>query len=580
MSSGSRARAGPGVPAVVAAMTLALAAQYGDALRMPFLGDDYSILDKTRTASFLSLWTRQKLLYYWWRPWSRELHYWTLQHLAGMRVEWWHLASFALWPAILALYFLIARRLNGARAAAFACACVAALAAWAGTLMWVAGVQELWMLLFALAFIWLFARRSIVPSIVAFVLALLSKETAGVLPGIALAWALLVDRDRIGRALGRIAPFVTIAVAWVKFHPWLATRLSGTTLGHTEIIGRPSTAGVALRFVLSLVNLDQWPHPEGGWGPALLGGLIGIAVLIAFGAWALLGGRSREAATVAAANPPAPRNGALAIAWTAIAALPLLVPSIGWHAYYGLLAAFGAWLGLGAWLARTPRIAALVLAAIAILRPLRADTPSWDWSSKSYQMRAGFYLGRLRDDLLHKHPTLEPHTRLYFAQVPQNIGLVVGDGAAFRVWYRDTTLRAGFLSEYRPRAADAPQGQDLFFRFDTTVTWTEIVKGPESRDAMAGDPTWEDNHRMLAHTLGVAGDWRGAAGELAKLADAYPRNVEYPLNLGEVLERAGDPVGAERAYLRALQVPDAPTASRTEASARLARLHGARGASQ
>ena len=54
-----------------------------------------------------------------------------------------HLASFLLWPAIFALYFLIGRRLIGARPAAFACACVAALAAWAGTLMWVAGVQEL-----------------------------------------------------------------------------------------------------------------------------------------------------------------------------------------------------------------------------------------------------------------------------------------------------------------------------------------------------------------------------------------------------------------------------------------------------
>src|SRR6476660_1104861 len=118
-------------------MTLALVAQYGDALRMPFLGDDYSILDKTRTASFLSLWTRQKLLYYWYRPWSRELHYWILQHLAGTRVEWWHLASFVLWPAIFAFYFLIARRVIGARPAAFACVCVAALAAWAGTLMWV-----------------------------------------------------------------------------------------------------------------------------------------------------------------------------------------------------------------------------------------------------------------------------------------------------------------------------------------------------------------------------------------------------------------------------------------------------------
>ena len=71
-----------------------------------------------------------------------------------------------------------------------------------------------------------------------------------------------------------------------------------------------------------------------------------------------------------------------------------------------------------------------------------------------------------------------------------------------------------------------------------------------------------------------------AAGELEKLADARPRNIEYPLNLGDVLERTGDVAGADRAYRRALQVPDAPTASRATASGRLARLHAAPGASQ
>ena len=99
------------------------------------------------------------LFSYWYRPWSRELHYWVLDRLFGAREPAFHLASFALWVALMTLYYGLARRLVGGRGAAIACAAIAGLAAWSGALGWVAGVQELWLLFWAFAFLHLFARR-------------------------------------------------------------------------------------------------------------------------------------------------------------------------------------------------------------------------------------------------------------------------------------------------------------------------------------------------------------------------------------------------------------------------------------
>jgi hypothetical protein len=527
-------RAWTGSAITLSLLGLALALQYGPALRQPLLGDDYAILDRTRWASFAGLWSREHLFSHWYRPVSRELYYWTMQRLAGLEVAPWHLASFALWLAVMAGFVALGRRLAGEAAAVLAAACVAALASWGGPLFWVAGVQELWMLLFALAYLLAFADRRALAAPVLLALALLSKETAGVLPGVALAWALAVDRDRPRAALRRLAPSAAVVMAWLLFHPWLLPRLLGTQVEPVEAATRPGLLAVLLRTGLAPLNLEAWPAPVSGWGAALVRGLPGIAALLALGAWALWSAGRGE---------PAPRRRgvtAFLAAWAALGFLPLLVPTIGWHAYYGLFGSLGLWLLLARLLARRRPLALAALLALAVLRPLRADTPSWDWSSQAYFERAGTYIEALRADLLRRHPTLPPYSRLYFARVPQNIGLVVADGPAFRVWYGDSTLRAGFYSDYLPRPADAPAGRDYFFSCEVGSAWREVTKGPEPAGAgLRAGPQWEDDHRELALLLGSRGDWEGAAVELAKLAAARPGHREYAVNLAYCLERAG-----------------------------------------
>jgi hypothetical protein len=570
-------RGAPRALAVAALLGLFLFTTYGPALSLVFINDDYLILDQTTHASFASLWSRTRLLFNWWRPVSRELHYWALQRLFGIHELPFHLASFALWLAGMTLFFTLARRLAGGRAAALATAAVASLAAWAGPLMWVAGVQELWFFLFAFLFLHAFARRRTTAAAVLLGLALLSKEPAGVLGPLALLWALLVDRDRLPRTLRRVAPLFVVTVVWALFHPRLLGRLWGPYTVSVESTVRPSLPVTAAKTVLALVSLEEIPAPDSGFGAAIVRGLPGIVALAALAIWAVRSSFARprgSGGTRPAARTPR-RTGAgvapepeaavtdsrilaFAIGWGVIGSIAVFMPSISWHAYYGLFGAFGVWLAIMYALRRRPAIAVALVVALAVIQPLRADTQSWDWASAAFQLRAGYFLRTLRDDLLRKHPEMPPHARLYFAEVPRNIGWVAGNGPAFRVWYRDSTITGGYYSYYRARRPDEPAGPDFFFRFDSSGTWVEVRKGQENvAAARARNREWEPDHRDLALLLGGSGDWNGAAEELVKLADASPENFEYPLNAAVCYEKLGDSLVAAQLYARAASLPGA-----------------------
>ena len=76
---GTLTRASWAVP--VAMLSAFVVTQYGDALRIPFINEDYAFLDTTRGLTMLSLW-REPGLYVgpWFRPWSQGLHYWFFQN--------------------------------------------------------------------------------------------------------------------------------------------------------------------------------------------------------------------------------------------------------------------------------------------------------------------------------------------------------------------------------------------------------------------------------------------------------------------------------------------------------------------
>ncbi len=547
----------PGAVAVALALAAYLIAAWGYALPMSLISDDWQILARVRDASFPELWGGQDLLWRWWRPWSRELHFWTLFRAAGPNPIVFHAAGFALWLVVFAEFHALARRAAGDRVAALSCAGLAALAAWSGTLLWAAGAQDLWMLAWVLAFLLGFATRRTVLALVAFAGALLSKETAAVAPGLALAWAMLVERERFAAALRRIAPALVLGTAWFFAHPTLRERLLEPERLGVEFATQSAPAPVVVaKTLLAAFNLQYVPNPEPGWVSALVPALPAIAIATAIAAWAVIG---RESGTDHA--PPslaAARPAAFGVAWAAIAWVPLLLPSIDWHDYYGLLGAMGAWLALATVLAGVPPLAIAAVFVVATLQPVQANTKVWSFSAAYYQRRQAYFVGRLRTELLRIHPRLPSHARLHFAHVPNSIGLgYAWFSPAFSVWYSDSTIRGEFWSSYRPRAAEAQAAPDYFFRYDSTSgRWTEVVKGSEDiAAARAANPRWRDDHRELAALFARAEDWTATAGEYAKLHDAYPDSIGFAFDAAIASEVAGDYAAAARAYARVLVSP-------------------------
>jgi hypothetical protein len=529
---------------------------------MIFLNDDYTILDKVVGSSFGSLWTSENPLWRWYRPWSRELHFWTLSRLFGVRELPFHVAGFLLWCGVLTAYFAFVRRGAGARTAAVATAGAATLAAWGSVLSWAAGAQELWMLLFALLFLNAVAARRTVASLLALAGALLSKETAAVLPAIALVYTILLDRDPIRAALKRAAPSFAMVALWAALHPFLRARFAGGDAPAGGPIDGWLPVTIAVRSALTMVNLDRWPEPEVGWGRALVMGLPG-AVLLALGLARALrspkpSGAGASAAAAPATREPAPPSddGARATSfaifafnWAVLGALPLFMPSVGWLSYYVLLSALGGWASLAVVLARPAWIAVGAVVAVALLQPVRATTPSIDWASSYYLRRTAFIVGRLKDELLRRHPSLPAHSRLYFYNVPNATG--IGESwfnPTFRVWYRDTTVAGYLMGSFQRREAGEPADRDFFFRYDDgAFAWVEVVRGPEDVEReRRSNAEWEADHRFLALQLGRAGDWRGASVELEKLKAAYPEDAEYPRNLSYCLGQLGDTAGMRR----------------------------------
>lgn len=561
---------------VIVVLAGVLATQYGYGLAAPFINDDYIFLDKTRAASLASLWAPRDLLFHYYRPWSREMHFAVLQRLFGPHELPFHAASYALWLAVMALWFTLARRLGGLAVASVVTACTAVLAGWTVPLLWASGAQDLWMLWFALLSLLILAAGHPGWSAAAFALALISKETAVMLPAIAVAYLLILGRQGLRAALRRTAPHWVVTAAWALFHPLIGGRLWFPFHEPPQPGVHPPAWTIAGQTLLSLFNLVPWPHPESGWGPALRVGVPGAVLLLALAAW----GTSRAGLATSARPAPgrAPRASALAafgIVWALLAWLPLGLPSIAWRSHYGLFGALGAWLAIAAGLSQHRWWALVVVVVLAVLRPAVGDTLSHDWSSEWYRRRAASFIGHLRADLVRKQPSPPRHSRMYFVRVPSDVGFLAGSGPALRVWYTDSTLRGGFYTDYRPRTSSDPAGPDLFFRYDTTTGWVEVKTGAEDLgQARLDNPRWEADHLMLAGTLARAGGWQPAAAEYAKLAEAVPTRVDYAYDAGVCFESIGDSSAAALWYARAAALPGADEDARRTAQRFARHLRG------
>src|SRR5262249_30229301 len=141
-------------PAVLVGLALSLVAfalvAYAQRLALPFIGDDYVYLDRVLHESFAGVWSRQHVDFGWFRPWSRDLHFWILARLVGTSAVAFRCVNIVLWTGAMVLYGALILRVAGPSIAAIATLGSAALALWATPVIWISGVQDLWMLCFAM----------------------------------------------------------------------------------------------------------------------------------------------------------------------------------------------------------------------------------------------------------------------------------------------------------------------------------------------------------------------------------------------------------------------------------------------
>jgi hypothetical protein len=527
---------------------------YAGALVEPFFSDDYILIDKVRRVPFAELFAPSGLAYGYWRPWSRELHYWVLDTLSGGRSPVFHAVSLALWLAAMALYWTLVRRLASARAATLALAGVLALAAWGVPLRWAPGAQDLWMLVFALLTLHLVVRGRAMLAAITLAFALLSKEHAAVVPLVALA---LPQQGR--SRIRSMAPMLAVVVSWAVVHP----ALGGRWLWPDARAMTPTPAanpGLALlRTLLSMINLDLAPQPVLGWLTALALAAP-VAALLFFAAF-----RSPEAGEATEANQ---RRDVLrfGIAWALIGWLPLAAPSLLWQPYYTLLGALGLWLALGALLEKRATTAAGFIAAIALLRVARADTPSEEWGNERLMAFGKRFMAVTQEYVLKSVPPPAPESRFFFAGVPSGVVFVLGpgDAPALRVWYRDTTVSGSYWSQYNAPASAT--GHDYFFRYDApTWKWSTVTAGPES--IQTDDPVWQADHETLALTFTNGDDHARAAAEYAKLARVFVERADYPFLAGLSFEAAADTAAARDWYRTAITRPGADSSMKARARA-------------
>jgi hypothetical protein len=514
-----------------------VAIRFGPTLAIPFLGDDYVFLDRTRDARVQDLWSLANADFGWFRPWSRDVHFWVLQHVFGPNEPVFRATGLALWFLGLALYQRLVCALAGARVAWLATVAVAALELWAAPLIWISGSQDLWMIVWAMAALWALVRGRDRLALPCYALALLSKETAAALPVLAFAHAVFIARLRPVAALRRVLRLLLLTLVWLGVHPTLVRRFVHADPARfgTDVHYGPAT--VLRRTLLSTANADFLGHRLDWVSEERARDALALLVLLAIAVLAL----RLPPAPAAPSRPPVRSFVAFGAAWAAAAWAPLFQASVGWHAYYGGLGAMGAWLAIVTPLERRPRAVLAVLAVLCALHLPAAASSGWDWGSEWYQRRAGNLLGVIRKQLVARHPTLRPYSRLYFGSIPNNIGLVAGNSPAIKVWYRDSTIAAGFYSYYRPRPATLPAGPDLFFHFDSTAGIRELVPGPEDlATALRNDPDWVANHTSLAMLFLTQGSPALAAFEFEKIA----RLPDHADDLGHAAiawEVAGEP---------------------------------------
>src|ERR1044072_4919491 len=447
------------------ALLLALAgipALYWEAIRSPFLNDDFLFLEQARGRTLVQSLTDLGALGNYYRPLSRQIYFELLTPIAHGHPLVFHLANYALFIGALALVAdLLAALLP--RAGMLAGTLYFALLPFQRVnLTWVSCSQDLLALTGALGALALYRRGQMLPAVLCFAIGFMSKETALAVPLSLGAWELCVERRPASAALQRVAPFAILGLLWVAFAMWMRARQPHAAPLDVSL---PAFAAGFAHLLQSALGIEHLP----GFGAALAANGPPLVPLVLLVTPAFL--------FAPEASRPAPSRRAVlgfALAWLVAFALPVGPVSYSWSSYYYTEACVGAALLVGFLWSRADRRTWIGLTAGLLwwhaggagARAFAIADNRWVWTSHLtpfYFQRAGALTDSLSRELRRIEPHPPAHARFYFATLPSWAGFQMGNGALIRELYRDSTLASYFYSQSSDTTADGGPCRFLFW---------------------------------------------------------------------------------------------------------------------
>ena len=546
-SSGAQARAvrrgppvarGPVFPALAPVGALALVLLAGawlqiSALRLPFFADDYLFLDQVRGRSLWAALTSPDPLRNFWRPVGRQLYFWLVAQ-SGESAVVAHVLNFLIFLGIVAMLFVLARRLAGTRAALIAASVLALHYAADVPVRWASGSQDLIAVAGALGALCLLASGRRWWAALSLGIGLLAKETVVVTPLVG-AWMMWRPGERWTRLLGRAWPLGAVVGAWAVAWAFAMHGRSGGTVHFS-----PDSIPAAPVHLLQVFLGAEWtPHQSSRFFQAPPPIVPVLLALVAIGSVR----RRREADQpgVPGVTSAGPGVWSTGLVWAAAATLPIVVVVHIWSAYYYLFALCGLALMLGDLLGRRPLWIALGATALLAwgsesarrLETFATDPSPWCTGShlnRFYFDRSMWWVTRYLQDLRRQRPTLPHRSTLFFSGLQFFSSWQAADGPLIRWAYRDSSLRSYYFHDL---TAERARRGPFFVYMTRNDSLIEQKSGPDVLFSVAASQLASERYALAKDVL-----------ELAR--ERYPGMCPAGYWLGWVEMALGDSAAAHR----------------------------------